>query len=84
MSNDPLRKIMEEAAQTDGVNYTPDQLMAWLKIASLVTEEGLTLEQVAEYADSLSKGAKDKDAMAFAKVVKTTGHSSFGTNIKPN
>jgi hypothetical protein len=84
MSDDTLREIMKTVANTDGVEHNVDELMALTNIAKLITEEGLSIEQVTEYADSIGKGASREDALEFARSTHLAQVIQFPTARKPS
>lgn len=84
MSDDTLREIMKQVAATDGVDHTPDELLGLVSIARLISEEGLSIEQVTEFADSMAKGANRQEAMEFARHTHLAKIIPFPTDRKPS
>ena len=84
MSDDTLREIMKQVADTDGITHTVDELLGLVSIARLISEEGLSIEQVTEFADSMAKGATREDALEFARGTHLAKILPFPTDRKPS
>jgi len=87
MTNEPLNQILRSVAAEPDAAHDETQLKGIVAIAKLMAEEGLSMEQVVEYADCLAKGSRREDAMTFAKASHQEGSAQlfkFPANRTPS